>query len=175
MGRFLLGFLIGIVVVPLAVYVYLRMGAAPVATSAPPMPFEKTLANTALDARLDSIPEQPVPFLVTDTTLASGAKEYREHCAMCHGLPTQGQPQVAKNMFPKPPALFHGKGVTDDPPSRTFWVVKHGIRLSGMPAFDGVLDDQRIWEIAGLLAKAQQLPASVQQQLEQPPVETARR
>ena len=68
-------------------------------------------------------------------------------------------------MFPHPPHLFRGKGVTDDEPGETFWKVKNGIRLTGMPGFEKSLSETQIWQVSLLLANADKLPDSVKQSL----------
>jgi mono/diheme cytochrome c family protein len=64
-------------------------------------------------------------------------------------------------MFPPPPHLFEGHGVTDDPAGETYWKVKNGIRLTGMPSFEKSLSDQQIWQVSEFLAKADKVPESV--------------
>ena len=68
-------------------------------------------------------------------------------------------------MFPPPPALFKEKGVTDDEVGETFWKVKNGIRLTGMPGFESTLTDAEMWQVSLLLLKAHELPASVNAEL----------
>jgi mono/diheme cytochrome c family protein len=51
-------------------------------------------------------------------------------------------------MFPKPPQLMKGKGVTDDPVGETYWKVKNGIRLTGMPGFGASMTDQQMWQVS---------------------------
>lgn len=121
MRRFLFGFLIGVVAVPLAVYAYFAFGMAPVATAAPDMPFEKMLAKKALHARLEKEMPKDVPLPWDEANFTAGAQTYIQHCAVCHGLPGQPQTAIASGMYPKPPQLFKGKGVTDDPPGATYW------------------------------------------------------
>jgi mono/diheme cytochrome c family protein len=75
---------------------------------------------------------------------------------------------IAKGMFPKPPELMEGKGVTDDTPGETYWKVVHGIRLTGMPGFKGNLSDTQAWQVSILLANADHLPASVKAALSNP-------
>ena len=55
--------------------------------------------------------------------------------------------------------------MTDDPVGETFWKVRNGIRLTGMPRFDDALSDNEMWQVSLLLFKADQLPAPVQQAL----------
>jgi len=68
-------------------------------------------------------------------------------------------------MFPKPPQLFRGKGVTDDPASETYWKAANGIRLSGMPSFKTKLTDTQLWQVSELLAHANEIPESVKRML----------
>lgn len=68
-------------------------------------------------------------------------------------------------MFPKPPQLFRGKGVTDDPASETYWKAANGIRLSGMPSFKTKLSDTQLWQVSQLLAHANEIPDSVKKAL----------
>jgi|SRR5581483_9135193 len=171
----LVGFALGIIAVCLAVYAYFAFGFVPVAASAAPLPFEQSLVEKALNAQMKAIPAQQPPFQPSERIYMDAATEYREHCALCHGLPGESEPQLAKNMFPNPPQLFSGKGVTDDPPYRIRWVIQHGIRLSGMAAFDGILSDNEIWEISELLANADDLPPQVESRLRAPQETSARK
>ena len=165
MGKFLFGLILGLVLVPVLVYMYFSMGTAPVATSAPPMPFEKTLARMALHARLDKEVPKTVPIAADDAAYAAGAQVYKEHCAVCHGLPGQPQTAIASGMFPKPPKLMEGKGVTDDPPGETYWKVSGGIRMTGMPGFEKTLSTTQMWQVSLLCANADKLPAAAKNSL----------
>jgi mono/diheme cytochrome c family protein len=71
-------------------------------------------------------------------------------------------------MFPKPPRLFKGHGVTDDPPGETYWKAANGIRLTGMPAYSGSLSDTQLWQVSLMLAKADKLPAAASASLQKP-------
>jgi mono/diheme cytochrome c family protein len=161
MKGWLIGFICGLLVLPLIGFLYLRLGYAPVATSAPPLPFERYITQTALHARIDKEMPRNAPLDATEANFLAGAKTYREHCAVCHGLPGQPQSAIAKGMFPPPPHLFEGHGVTDDPAGETYWKVKNGIRLTGMPSFEKSLSDQQIWQVSEFLAKADKVPESV--------------
>ena len=88
----------------------------------------------------------------------AGAQVYKEHCAVCHGLAGQAQTAIAKGMFPKPPKLMEGTGVTDDPAGETYWKVAGGIRMTGMPGFEKTLSTTQMWQVSLLLANADKLP-----------------
>jgi thiosulfate dehydrogenase len=167
MKGWLTGFIAGLLVLPLIGFCYLKLGYAPVATSAPPMPFERYFAQSALHARIDKEMPQKDPTPVTESVFMAGAMTYRDNCAVCHGLPGQPQSAIAKGMFPRPPHLFEGHGVTDDPAGETYWKVKNGIRLTGMPGFEKSLSEDEIWQVSELLAKADKLPDSVLKDLKE--------
>jgi thiosulfate dehydrogenase len=165
MKTFLFGLILGFVAVPAVVYFYFSSGSAPVATAAPPMPFEKMMARMALHARLDKEMPKTVPVTADESAYAAGAQVYKEHCAVCHGLPAQAQTAISKGMFPKPPVLLEGKGVTDDSPGETYWKVAGGIRMTGMPGFDKSLSTTQMWQVSLLLANADKLPKAVKDSL----------
>jgi thiosulfate dehydrogenase len=154
---FVIGFVLAILVLAGGVFYYFYSGMAPVATADPSMPFEQKMANMALDAHIEKqhIPTPPVP--ADETNFLAGAVVYKANCALCHGLPDQPPTEFATTMFPKPPQLFRGKGVTDDPASETYWKTSNGIRLSGMPSFNNKLSNTQMWQVSQLLAHADQI------------------
>jgi thiosulfate dehydrogenase len=168
--KFILGIIVGIILVGVGAYFYFSIGMAPVATSDPVLPFEKKLANMALHARIEKEMPKSVPVPADESTCMAGAQVYRENCAVCHGLPGQEQSAIAKGMFPKPPQLFHGKGVTDDELGETYWKVANGIRLTGMPGFKKELNETQVWQVSMLLANADKISDAVKQQLQPPPL-----
>ena len=161
----IVAFILGIFAVPLAVYLYFAFGAPPVATGDKPFPFEAQIVRVPLDARIKREAPDKTPIEASAENLTAGAHIYREQCASCHGL--QGHPsQFAETMFPGAPQLWerhHGGavvGVSDDPAGETYWKVKNGIRLSGMPAYKSLLNDTQMWQVSLLLSQADKpLPA----------------
>jgi thiosulfate dehydrogenase len=166
--RFLLGVVVGLLVLPVFAFVYLRLGYAPVATAAPPLPLEKTLTGMALNARVAKEAPKQSPIPASEPNLMAGAKSYRQYCSACHGISGEPQSAVAKGMFPAPPQLFHGNGVTDDPVGETYWKAANGIRLTGMPAFRESLTEEELWQVSQLLANANKLPAGVSELMAKP-------
>jgi thiosulfate dehydrogenase len=165
MRKFVVGLILGLMAVPAVVYLYFASGSAPVATAAPSMPFERTFARMALHARLEKEMPKSVPISADEAAYTAGAQIYKEHCAVCHGTPGQPQTAIAKGMFPTPPVLMEGTGVTDDPAGETYWKVAGGIRMTGMPGFDKTLSTTQMWQVSLLLANADKLPKSVKDQL----------
>jgi thiosulfate dehydrogenase len=169
--KLIIGFIIGIILLPVCAFLYIRLGYVPVATAASPLPLERKLASMALHARFSRESPRQAPIPATEENLMAGAKIYQEHCGVCHGI-SGGQPKtaIAKGMYPPPPQLFQGIGVTDDSAGETYWKVANGIRLTGMPGFIGSLSDTQLWQVSLLLANANQLPAAVKANIaSQPP------
>ena len=165
MGKVVLGVILGVVLVIVSVVAYFGTGMAPVATSAAPMPFEKLFAGMALHARLDKEMPKSSPVQADEAAYTAGAQVYKDHCAVCHGLPGAPQTAIAEGMFPDPPKLMEGKGVTDDPAGETYWKVSGGIRMTGMPGFSKSLSTTQMWQVSLLCANADKLPASVKDKL----------
>jgi thiosulfate dehydrogenase len=161
----LLGILIGLLLLAGCVYLYFWSGYAPVATSAKPMPFERKLAKVGLHSYLDKLPHPQPQVPADEANLIAGAKVYKEQCATCHSLPGEPKSTVSKGMFPAPPELFHGVGVTDDEPWETYWKVENGIRMTGMPGFKGQLTEKQIWQVTMLVKNADKITDPVKKEL----------
>ena len=122
------------------------------------MPFEKKLANMALDAHIEKQHILQSPVSADEPNFLAGADVYKQHCAACHGLPGQPPPDYAATMYPKPTQLFRGTGVTDEARIESYWKAANGIRLSGMPAFKTELTDTQLWQVSQLVAHANEIP-----------------
>jgi len=169
----IVGILIAILVVAGGGYFYFASGRAPVAVTDPPMPFEKKFAHMALNAHIEKEKIPASPVVAEEKSYLSGAEVYKENCAVCHGLPDQPKTKIAEGMYPPPPQLFHGTGVSDDPASETYWKAENGIRLTGMPGFKGRLTETQIWQVSVLLANSDKIPASVKAALTSAPAAQA--
>jgi thiosulfate dehydrogenase len=168
MWRFIGGLILGLIILPVCGYLYIRFGYAPVATASLPLPFERRLAHMALNARIDKEAPKSSPLPANDANYDAGAHVYRTNCAVCHGLPGQPPSPTSKGMYPQPPQLFKGHGVTDDPVGETYWKVANGIRLTGMPSYTGCLSHDEMWQVSLMLANADTLPQTTRSVLEQP-------
>ena len=170
--KFIAGLVLGIILVPAGLYFYFVGGSAPVATTDPDMPFESYLARKAQHVRIDRDMPKNVPIQATEENYLAGAALYKEHCAVCHGVPDSQKTAIATGMYPRPPQLFLGKGVTDDEPGESYWKIFNGFRLTGMPGFSKSLNETQMWQIALLVANADKLPASAKAALVVQPAAT---
>lgn len=163
---FLFGFFFALFLLFGTAWVYFKFGNPPVATADKPFPFEDRIARVPLDARIAHELQQP-PFGTGEDVYEAGAQVYRQQCAACHGTPGQDA-AYGQWMYPVAPQLWkkHRQGnvigVSDDHAGETFWKIKNGIRLSGMPSFEHLLSSDEMWDVSLLLKNAdQQLPAPV--------------
>src|SRR2546428_12083056 len=102
--RFIIGLLIGVAIIPIAVYFYFAQGFAPVATDSPPLPFEQELADLALDAHIKrEMPHRAPPVQPTDDNLVAGAKIFSERRGGCHRKFDHPTTPFSKSLFPHPP------------------------------------------------------------------------
>lgn len=162
------GFIAGVVTVVfvglIAAYLLLRSGVIPANADAKPGGLELWAANTSLSATLQrDAPKGPNPVALTDANLSEGVTLYGQHCAICHGTSAgdaRSSP-VARGLYPAPPQ-FATAGVEDDPEGVSFWKIKHGIRLTGMPSWATTLNDRQIWTIALFLKHADKLSPSAE-------------
>ena len=176
-GPFLLGILFTLVTLGAGAWLYLHYGHPPVAVAAPAFPMEAAIVHIPLNARVDRELEKP-PFGASEDAYERGAKIYVSSCASCHGTPGHDSAQ-GKNEYPHAPQLWkrHGSsavvGVSDDEPGESYWKIKNGIRLTGMPAYEHMLSTDEMWDVTLLIKNADQpLPVPVERLLHAP-VETA--
>src|SRR5579864_1183186 len=165
-----IGILLGMLLLSGGVAFYFLSGRAPAATTDPPLPFEKKLAHGALNAHIDRAGPRDPLVPADEPNYLEGVDVYKQNCAVCHGLPGEPKTAIAQGMYPVPPELFHGTGVTDDPAWETHWKAENGIRLTGMPGFKGRLTDKQLWQVSVLLANADKISPAVRAALASTPL-----
>lgn len=110
----------------------------------------ETARDRAIAVRADDI---AVPPLEDPALIRSGAGNYAAMCTGCHLAPGMAPTELSQGLYPSPPALAR-VGAPD--PARAFWVIKHGIKASGMPAWGRSMEDRYLW---GMVAFLQRLPS----------------
>ena len=167
MKYFLLGVLATIAVTAIGGFAYLRLGLAEARGDLPPSKFESLLMSSAVHASVRrEAPEMPNPFAPTDENLIAGGKLYIDGCAGCHGVPGKTKNDGGDVLFPPVPQLpLVGTEYTE---AQIFWVIKHGIRRTGMFANGKWNTDKEIWTMAAYIKRIQSLPARVQEEIAKP-------
>jgi cytochrome c553 len=104
-----------------------------------------------------------VPSLNEPWKILKGAGHFETACAPCHGSPAQPQPRVAEYMLPPPPGLTNIIGKRDA--AELFYIVKHGIKFTGMPAWPAPHRDDEVWAVVAFLREMPKLDAAAYHEL----------
>ena len=96
------------------------------------------------------------PPLDDPAMIKLGAGHYAELCTVCHLAPGMGRSELRDGLYPKPPNLTR---FAPDPPE-AFWVIKHGLKMTAMPAWGTTLDDHTIWTMVAYLQKQPRMSAA---------------
>jgi thiosulfate dehydrogenase len=165
--HFLLGALATIVIIAVGGFAYLRLGLAEVRGDLPPSKLENLLMASSVHASVRrEAPETPNPVAATDENLIAGGILYHDGCAGCHGIPGKAKKDGGDVLFPPVPQLpLVGTDYTE---AQIFWVIKHGIRRTGMFANGKWNTDKDMWTMAAYIKRMQSLPPRVQQELDKP-------
>jgi len=144
--------LIAVLIAALAAGAVIYAGWYNVAATAPHWPMTSRLLEVA---RIRSIKAQAAgiavpPGLDDPAKVIIGVEHYAAHCAVCHGAPGVPKGDIAHGLYPPPPDLAKAAPIYN--PAELFWILKHGIKMTGMPAWSDHSDDE-LWATVGFLEK----------------------
>lgn len=162
MRGFLLGILVGLLGLVLAALLTARLGLFSVNATEEPPAWEVRLARVALDASVArSAARLRSPVGSSDAELLAGMKLYRNNCAGCHGDAGRPSPWGTGGFYPRVPQF--AESPPRKPDWQLFWIVRHGVRYSGMGAWgEDMLSDREAWEVVTFLSRLNALPPAVQ-------------
>lgn len=148
----LIGAVAVILIAALMAVLLIWSGAYNVAASSGHSPFGRLVLNWTMERSIKSHTSGKAPTF-SAAMIQSGRTKYKAMCEHCHGGPGVSRAEWAKGMTPLPPDLT--KDADKRTPEQIHWIIEHGVKLSGMPAFGGTHDSQTTWNIAGFV---KQLP-----------------
>jgi mono/diheme cytochrome c family protein len=152
--RTIVTLLILAIVVVLGAYVYINAGLYDVAATNGSRGFLDQIAHRVSD---ESVAHHAAgikpPPLNDPAQLKLGAAHYEEMCATCHGAPGVKMSEIGAGLNPSPPNLI--RSTRDMSPAEAYWIVKNGIRMTGMPAFGPTHTESELWAITAFV---KQLP-----------------
>ena len=152
--RLLAGF--AVVAVTVAAFVYI--GVYDVSAASRHLPPTQWLLSTAADrsiaARADDIDGPPSG---TNIDREHGLVHYHEMCVACHGAPGIQPSEVGRGLNPTPPDF--GDGTYSRRPGEVFWIIKNGIRMTGMPGFGPTHTDNEVWSMVVVLEELREVNA----------------
>jgi mono/diheme cytochrome c family protein len=164
MKLFILLLLIGSAVAALAgilVYSGVFNVAADEPHSTPVYAVIEAVRDRSIAARTKGI---QVPSLDDPKLVAEAAEHYDAMCVGCHLAPGSKKSELRQGLYPQPPDLTEH---VDASPAEMFWVIKHGIKMTAMPAWGKTHDDQTIWGLVAFLQKLPELTADQYDELVQ--------
>jgi mono/diheme cytochrome c family protein len=150
---FVLGALLVLVIAAtVAIYAGLYNIAADVPHTQPVYWLFETLRERSVAARA---PDIVVPNDLDDANrISRGAGQYAEMCSGCHLAPGMKRTEISRGLYPRAPELRHR---TDLSLAEQFWIVKHGVKMTGMPAWGVTHDDQLLWDVVSFVRELPQL------------------
>ena len=154
---FLLGAVILLVIEALVAFAVVQNGFIDPRADNGYLPLEKWGSRSVFVAIRRNSAGLESPIQPTDDNLVAGVKIYAAKCAICHGASDAKASDIAKGLYIQPPQLAKD-GVEDDPVGETYYKVKHGMRLTPMPAFSQTLTDDQVWQVAEFLKTMDKLP-----------------
>jgi mono/diheme cytochrome c family protein len=94
--------------------------------------------------------------------ISAGAGQYAEMCSGCHLAPGMKRTEISRGLYPRAPELRRKSDLT---PAEQFWIIKHGVKMTGMPAWGITHDDELLWDVVAFLRKLPELTAEQYQAL----------
>lgn len=113
------------------------------------------LRERSIEARSDGI---NVPNLDDPKFENTAFPHYHEMCRLCHGAPGYEAEEFAKGLYPAPPGMTSGRIQETSSDSEIYWIVKHGIKMTGMPAFGPTHEEEILWGLAAIAKKIPRMP-----------------
>ena len=92
----------------------------------------------------------PPADLTAPSRIATGAGLYDNLCTSCHLAPGMKKTDLSRGLYPKAPQLAFG---TDLTPAQEFWTIKHGVKLTAMPAWGRTHSDDEVWDLVAFIRK----------------------
>ncbi len=152
MGKVLLTVVVTLALVVAGVVVFAYSGVYDVAATSPHHPATRWLLSTTMDnsirARAGTV---AMPPPLGEAEVRDGAGHFAETCEQCHGAPGVARGEEGKGLTPRPPDL--AKAVPEWSDRELFWIVQHGVKFTGMPAFGPTHQPAELWEIVAFLKR----------------------
>jgi len=164
MGNFIRGLIIGAIALAAAAYGYARLGFIDLRADQNPPAWEERLATSAMDESTERhAPRQKNPLLPSEENLLAGARLYHDKCSDCHGSPVNPNSDYGRSFYPRAPQFM--KQAPDMPDHENFYIIKHGVRWTAMPAWGNIMTDSEIWQVVLVLNQFEKLPPEVSKEL----------
>jgi mono/diheme cytochrome c family protein len=160
-----------VVVLLAAALLFIYSGLFDVSANTPDLGFLRWMLATtqrhSVERRMKNV---QVPPLTDPALVRTGFLHYQENCVTCHGAPGVEASEIGQGLNPYPPELATRSEESD--PKELFWIVRNGIKMTGMPSFGVTHTDQEIWAIVAFLQKLPKMTPQEYQALAQATAES---
>jgi mono/diheme cytochrome c family protein len=160
MRNFVLGLATPVVILLLAAIFMVGTGRVPIEASQQPSTLEMRIATTALNAAVQRCAASlSNPVKMDDDALMQAMVLYKMSCASCHGAPGDADNVYGRSFYPPAPQF-----PTQHPrrsEAELYYVIKHGVRNTGMAAWGNLMEEEQVWKVAALLSRLDSLPPAV--------------
>ncbi len=155
MKNFVLGFTVAILILPIGCLAYFAIGFSQTRADTKPSALETSTLQSAVRASVRrAAASVPNPPPANDDDLVAGGKLYVAGCQGCHGK-LGGLYREDHELFPPTPQLPHTGTQYSEP--ELYWIVKHGIRMTGMSAYGPFYSEKELWSLAAFLRRINNL------------------
>jgi mono/diheme cytochrome c family protein len=153
MKKTIITIILTLVVLIAGFFIYITSGAYDISQLTPHNALTKSIIGITTHSSINKrMKENVVPGNIKDTALiVMGFKHYNEMCSGCHGAPGVKPDELAEGLYPKPPELY--KHAEEGDAQEFFWIIKNGIKMTGMPAYKPTHNDEKIWVITAFVTQ----------------------
>ena len=106
-----------------------------------------------------------VPSLNEEVMVQAGLPHFHETCRLCHGAPGYPREEFAEGLYPEPPFLGSRAMQRELEDRELYWIVKNGLKMTGMPAFGKTHSEEQLWEIVAFLRRLPSLDSRTYEQM----------
>ncbi len=165
MGKFILGIIVGLILVGAGSYIYVHFGFMNMQADQAVGTVEGIYMRGAMDRYVGRhAPKLTNPVEPTEANLVDGVRLYKMNCAVWHGGPDKPVSELGLGFNPRAPQFV--KDAPDMADNENYWIIRHGVKMTGMPAWEKVMSDNDMWKVTTFLGKMEdldRLPPAVQQ------------
>ena len=157
--KYVAGALVGVILLLCGAAIFLYGGRYNVAAIVPHSKATSWILETARDQSIHFHSREIQAPQLKDPKMAKGGfKEYHEMCRQCHGAPGRQRAEFAQGLYPNPPDLT-SKEMKELSDRELYWVVKNGIKMTGMPGFGPTHDEEELWAMVAFVKRIPDIQA----------------
>ena len=157
-------FAIAVIIGVIGVVGFVYSGLYDVSATSPHSGLANWVMSTTMHASVDRRAKDiDVPNLDDEVLQLAGINDFDAMCAACHGAPGQDPEPMGQGLNPPAPDLTDS--AAHSTAAELFWVTKHGIKMTGMPAWGASHDDEALWPVVAFMTVLPQLSADTYQSM----------